>query len=152
MNPKLSYCSVFFETVDYGFFLFERAALDCFYITFRRFCQIDLAHEHPSSCSVFLIRMFFYKNLIVLHHVYNNFLFWYLHRIYTFNNNVNEEGMIKSQMVCVTIVTRNNIVKKLARSYCLCYCATFSLVVDSKECTMFFTEECSTLFVPLKIK
>ena len=99
-----------------------------------------------------LIRMLFYKNLIVLHHVYNNFLFWYLHRIYTFNNNVNEEGMIKSQMVCVTIVTRNNIVKKLARSYCLCYCATFSLVVDSKECTMFFTEECSTLFVPLKIK
>ena len=53
----------------------------------------------------------------------------------------------------VVIVTRNNIVWKLVRGYCLCYCKTFSLVPDSKECTKnFFTEECSTLFVPRKIK
>ena len=35
------------------------------------------------------------------------------------------------------IVTRNNIVWKLARGYCLCYCKTFSLVPDSTECTIF---------------
>ena len=37
-----------------------------------------------------------------------------------------------------SIVTRNNIVWKLARGYCLCYCKTFSLVPDSTECTNFF--------------
>ena len=31
------------------------------------------------------------------------------------------------------IVTRNNIVWKLACGYCLCYCKTFSLVPDSTE-------------------
>ena len=36
------------------------------------------------------------------------------------------------------IVTRNNIVWKLARSYCLCYCKIFSLVPDSTECTKLF--------------
>ena len=35
----------------------------------------------------------------------------------------------------VNIVIRNNIVWKLARGYCLCYCKTFSLVPDSTECT-----------------
>ena len=51
------------------------------------------------------------------------------------------------------LVTRNNIVCKLARSYCLCYCKTFSLVPDSAECIKVFTEECSsTLLVPPKIK
>ena len=53
----------------------------------------------------------------------------------------------------ITIVTRNNIVWKLARGYCLCYCKTFSLVPDSTECTkIFVTEKCSALFVPPKIK
>ena len=33
------------------------------------------------------------------------------------------------------IVTRSNIVWKLARGYCLCYCRTFSLVPDSTKCT-----------------
>ena len=42
------------------------------------------------------------------------------------------------KMACVSIVTRNNIVWKLAHSYCLCYCKTFSLVPDSTECTNFF--------------
>ena len=52
-----------------------------------------------------------------------------------------------------SIVTRNNIVWKLARGYCLCYGKTFSLVPDSTECSKkFFTEEYSTLFVPTKIK
>ena len=51
------------------------------------------------------------------------------------------------------IVTRNNMASKLARRYCLCYCETFSLVPDFTECTQIFvTEECSTLFVPPKIK
>ena len=36
-----------------------------------------------------------------------------------------------------TIVTRNNIVWKLARGYFLCYCKTFSLVPDSTDCTKF---------------
>ena len=57
------------------------------------------------------------------------------------------------EMIFQIIVTRNNIVWKLAHGYCLCYCKTFSLVPDSTECTKkIFTEECSTLFVPLKIK
>ena len=45
---------------------------------------------------------FFYKNLIVLHHGHNNFLFWHLCQIHTFNNNLNEEGMITSYLICVT--------------------------------------------------
>ena len=36
------------------------------------------------------------------------------------------------------IVTRNNIVWKLAHGYCLCYCKTFLLVPDSTECTETF--------------
>ena len=41
------------------------------------------------------------KNLIVLHHGDNNFLFWHLYQIYTFNNNLNDEGMIASSLdVC----------------------------------------------------
>ena len=51
------------------------------------------------------------------------------------------------------IVTRNNMVWKLACDYCLCYCKTFLIVPDSTECPkVFVTEECSTLFVPRKIK
>ena len=33
------------------------------------------------------------------------------------------------------MVTRRNIVWKLARGYCLCYCMTFWLVPDPTECT-----------------
>ena len=44
---------------------------------------------------------------------------------------------IKIYINC-NIVTRNNIVWKLARSYCLCYCKTFSLVPDSTERTKNF--------------
>ena len=51
------------------------------------------------------------------------------------------------------IVARNNVVRKLACGYCVCYCKTFSLVLDSTECTKnYFTEECSILSVPPKIK
>ena len=51
------------------------------------------------------------------------------------------------------IVTRNNIVWKLARDYCLCYCKIFLLVPDSTECTkIFVTKKCSTWFVSPKIK
>ena len=51
-------------------------------------------------------------------------------------------------MMALSRVTRNNIVWKLARGYCLCYCKT----PDSTECTKKVSEECSTLFVPPKIK
>ena len=52
----------------------------------------------------------------------------------------------------LAIVTRNNIVWKLARGYCLCFCKTFSLVPDSTECTKnFVTEKYSALFVSPKI-
>ena len=47
-------------------------------------------------------RHVFYKNLIVLHHGDNNFLFWHLHQIYTFNNNLDNEGLITSHLMCVT--------------------------------------------------
>ena len=49
---------------------------------------------------------------------------------------VNNNG--KTTSLCYNIVTRNNIVWKLACGYCLCYCKTFSLVPDSTECTIFF--------------
>ena len=42
----------------------------------------------------------FYQNLIILHHDDNNFLFWHLYQIHTFNNNLNEEGMITSHLMC----------------------------------------------------
>ena len=42
------------------------------------------------------------------------------------------------KMAVQNIVTTNNIVWKLARGYCLCYCKTFSLVPDSTECTKEF--------------
>ena len=64
---------------------------------------------------------------------------------------VNNNG--KTTSLCYNIVTRNNIVWKLACGYCLCYCKTFSLVPDSTECTkIFVTEKCGTLFTPPKIK
>ena len=51
------------------------------------------------------------------------------------------------------IVTRNNIVWKLACGYCLCYCKTFPLVPDSTECTkLFVNEKWSTLLASPKIK
>ena len=37
---------------------------------------------------------FFYKNLIVLHHVDNNSLSWHLYQIHTFNNNLKDEETI----------------------------------------------------------
>ena len=62
--------------------------------------------------SFFLLCMFwyipFYKNLIALHHLscsrscweYFSILFWYLYQIYTFNNNLNDEGMIIYHLMC----------------------------------------------------
>ena len=44
---------------------------------------------------------FFYKNLIVLHHGDINFLFWHLYQIHIFDNNLNDEEMITSHLVCV---------------------------------------------------
>ena len=45
------------------------------------------------------------------------------------------------------IVTRNNIVWKLARGYCLCYCKTFSLVPDSTECTKNFLSKSAVYYL-----
>ena len=44
---------------------------------------------------------FFHKNLIVLDHGDNNFIFWHLYQICTFNNNFNDEGMITFHLMCV---------------------------------------------------
>ena len=43
---------------------------------------------------------FLHKNLIILHNGHNNFLFWHLYQIHTFNNNLNEQGMITSHLMC----------------------------------------------------
>ena len=45
------------------------------------------------------------------------------------------------------IVTRNNIVRKLARGYCSCYCKTFLLVPDSTECTKIFLPKCAVHYL-----
>ena len=50
----------------------------------------------------------------------------------------------------VAIVTRNNIVRKLARDYCLCYCKTFSIVPDSTECKFFLPK--STVYYLYHLK
>ena len=47
----------------------------------------------------------------------------------------------------LTIITRNNIVWKLARGYYLCYCKTFSLVPNSTECTNFFLSKCAVHYL-----
>ena len=57
------------------------------------------------SCNIKLFalcfdRYIFYWNLIILHHGDNNFLFWHLYQIHTFNNNLNEEAMITSLLMC----------------------------------------------------
>ena len=43
---------------------------------------------------------FFLLKLIILTHGHNSFLFWHLYQIQTFNNNLNEEGMITSHLMC----------------------------------------------------
>ena len=43
---------------------------------------------------------FLYKNLIILRHGDNSLLIWHLYQIHTFNNNLNEEGMITSHLRC----------------------------------------------------
>ena len=48
---------------------------------------------------------------------------------------LNGKTMIVLSTAGLIIVTRNNIVWKLARGNCLCDCQTFSLVPDSTECT-----------------
>ena len=59
--------------------------------------------------------------------------------------------LVLYQINSLVVVTRNNIVWKLARGYCLCYCKTFLLVLDSTECTkIFVTEKCRTLFMSPK--
>ena len=45
---------------------------------------------------------------------------------------------ISLNLMGFTIVTKNKIVWKLTRGYCLCYCKTFSLLPDLTECTKKF--------------
>ena len=59
----------------------------------------------------------------------------------------------QEKLFVITIVTRNSIVWKLTRGYCLCYCKTFLLVPGSTECTnIFVAAKCITLFMSPKIK
>ena len=52
----------------------------------------------------------FYKNLIVLNHGDNNFLFYFLfYDIHTFNNNFNDEEMITIHLMCaINMMLSNN--------------------------------------------
>ena len=51
----------------------------------------------------------------------------------------------------LSIATRKNIVWKLARSYCLCYCKIFSLVPDPTGCTKkTFTKKWSADFYKIE--
>ena len=50
-------------------------------------------------------------------------------------------------VISSNIITKNNIVWKLARGYCLCYCKTFSLVPDSTECTKIFLPKCAVHYL-----
>ena len=43
----------------------------------------------------------FYKKVIVLHHGDDNFIFWHLYQIHTFSNNLNDEEMITSRLMCI---------------------------------------------------
>ena len=52
-----------------------------------------------------------------------------------------------NERVSLSKVTRNNIVWKLVRGYCLCYCKTFSLVPDSIECTKIFLPKCAVHYL-----
>ena len=54
------------------------------------------------SSNITITRTSSYKNLIVFHHGDNNFLSWYLYQIYAFSNNLNDEGMRTSHLMCVT--------------------------------------------------
>ena len=50
----------------------------------------------------------FYKNLIIiLPNGDNNFLFWHLYQIHTFNNNLHEEGVITSHLMCANFFLIN---------------------------------------------
>ena len=55
--------------------------------------------ENPSFCSVYWYELF-YKNLTVLHYGDNNLLFWDMHQIHTFSNNLKDEGTRTTHLLC----------------------------------------------------
>ena len=58
----------------------------------------------------------------------------------------------RTGIISTIIVTRNNIVWKLACGYCFCYCKTFSLVPDSAEFTKkIFSKRAIHYFYHLKL-
>ena len=59
------------------------------------------------------------------HHLHQVFISFYCSKI----------SLFFFSLLPMIIVTRNNIVWKLVRGYCLCYCKTFLLVPGSTECT-----------------
>ena len=72
------------------------------------FCYINwnssflaIITKHLSFCSVFWCK--FFKKVIVLHHGDNNFLFYFdiCNQINTFSNNLKDEEMITSHLMCV---------------------------------------------------
>ena len=50
-------------------------------------------------------------------------------------------------LLSLGIVTRNKIVWKLVRGYCLCYRKTFSLLPGSTECTKIFLPKCAVHYL-----
>ena len=63
--------------------------------------NIITAYNLTSFCSVFWCK--FFKKVIVFHHGDNNFLFYFdiCDQIHTFNNNLKDEEMITSHLMCV---------------------------------------------------
>ena len=66
---------------------------------------------------------FFYLKLIILHHGDKNSLFWHVNQIHTFNNNLNEEGLITSHLMCANFFMIN-----LDAIMLLCY--NFSTITE----------------------
>ena len=87
---QLSSCWIWHLTSPWAQFLSNKSK---FFVS----CNIKIT---KTSCSVFWY-VLFCKNLIVLHHVHNNFLFWHLYQIHNFRNNFNNEEMITSHLMCV---------------------------------------------------
>ena len=54
-----------------------------------------------TSLLLLCVLILFYKKVFVLHHRDNNFLFWHLHQIHIFNNNLNDEEMIAAHLTCI---------------------------------------------------
>ena len=82
-----------------SFFLMLNMAFDVQFLSILRLKIIKITGT-SFFCSVFWF-VLFYKKVIVLHHSDNNFLFWHLYQILTFNDNLNDEEMMATHSMCV---------------------------------------------------